>query len=98
MKAYLWNAERAGEKLRAVRMQSQMTSYDVANFLGCSKSIINYYENGTKTPTPLVMAALASLYQVSLEDLFFDLLEKEDVEFEKDEDGDDDYEDEEETT
>lgn len=92
MKAYLWNAERAGEKLRAVRMQRGLTSYDVANYLGVSKSIVNYYENGTKTPSPLAMAALATLYQVSLEDLFFELVEKEDIEFETN--GDEDEEDE----
>ena len=92
MKAYLWNAERAGEKLRAVRMQRGLTSYDVANYLGVSKSIVNYYENGTKTPSPLAMAALATLYQVSLEDLFFELVEKEDIEFETDGDEDEEAE------
>lgn len=93
MQTYLWIPERAGEKLRAVRMQRGLTSYQVAEFLGCTKSIINYYENGQKTPTPLTMAALATLYQVSLEDLFFDLVEKEDtdgIEYEEDENGDED--------
>ena len=74
MKVYIWSAERAGDKIRALRAQKGKLLREVAEGTGISRQMVGYYENGEKMIPPTAMAALATYFQVSLEDLFFDLV------------------------
>ena len=71
---YIWDAKRTGEILRSLRAKSYKSAEQVAKDIGVSKQTIYAYEVGDKTPTPQNMAALATYFQVSLEELFFDLI------------------------
>ena len=53
------------EKLRALRLQSQLSQKEVAKRLGVSPSIVSAYENSERTPSVEILLALASLYKCS---------------------------------
>ena len=71
---YVFDKERAGNILRSLRAKTGKTAEEVADDIGVSRQTIYAYEVGKKTPTPDNMAALATYYGVSLEDLFFQLI------------------------
>ena len=90
MKVYIWSAERAGDKIRALRAQRGLLLREVAEGTGVSRQMLGYYEQGRKMIPPTAMATIASFFQVSLEDLFFVLVNGEDYDgtyYEEDEDG-----------
>ena len=90
MMVYVWNAERAGDKMRAIRSQKGLLLREVSQATGVSRQMLGYYEQGKKMIPPTAMSAIASFYQVSLEDLFFDLVNGEDYDrtnYEEDEDS-----------
>lgn len=71
---YVWNPERTGNILRSLRAKTGKTAEQVADDIGVSRQTVYAYETGDKTPTPANMALLATYYQVSLEELFFELI------------------------
>ena len=71
---YVFDKERAGNILRSLRAKTGKTAEEVADDIGVSRQTVYAYETGDKTPTPDNMAALATYYGVSLEDLFFQLI------------------------
>lgn len=56
-----------GERLRAVRKESQMTQSEFAEILGTSKQVISRYEKDQAEPTIRVVQRFAEKLQVSVE-------------------------------
>ena len=54
-----------GEKLRKLRKESGLTQKQLADRLGLAKSIVNYYENGSRYPSYDVLVKLARIFHVS---------------------------------
>ena len=59
----------AGERLKGVRTQRQMTLTAVAAETGISKSTLSRLENGQRRPTLEILLALSGTYRVPLDDL-----------------------------
>ena len=53
------------ERLRALRLEANLTQKDVADTLGISRPAYTYWEKGEKVPTPDKLPALAKLFNVS---------------------------------
>lgn len=53
------------EKLRALRLQNNLTQKDVANRLGISASVVSSYETFERSPSLETLLALSSLYHCS---------------------------------
>lgn len=56
---------------RLIAARGDRTRQEVADALGCSLSAISMYETGMRVPRDSIKIALASLYNVSIEDLFY---------------------------
>ena len=54
-----------GEKLRKLRKESGLTQKQLADRLGLAKSIVSYYENGSRYPSYDVLVKLARIFHVS---------------------------------
>ena len=54
-----------GERLKALRKQKNLTQKELASLIGVKNSIISFYENGDRSPSPAVIIKLASLLHVS---------------------------------
>jgi transcriptional regulator with XRE-family HTH domain len=68
--------ERFGEKLRALRVQHDMTLQELANELGlASHSYISELEAGKKIPTAEFVLNVARLFDVTTDELLKDELE-----------------------
>lgn len=53
------------DKLRALRLQNNLTQKNVADRLGISASIVSAYENAERVPSLEALLALSSLYRCS---------------------------------
>ena len=53
------------ERLKALRIQNNMSQKEVAARLAVSPSIVSGYEVGTRTPSLQILMALASMYGCS---------------------------------
>lgn len=71
MLRYVYDLKTAGDKMRLCRERMGLSIQEVANRLGKGLNTVADWENGKKSIQPAQMADLATLYQVSLEDLFF---------------------------
>lgn len=61
-----------GEELRDLRKQRGMTLLDVAERIGCTKSLISHYEHGKASISVPQLIKLCEIYQVP----YVDVLEK----------------------
>jgi len=59
------------KKLITLREKMQLTQQEVANKVGVSVSAITNYEVGNRIPKDNIKIKLASLYGVSVEEIFF---------------------------
>lgn len=59
------------EKLRTLRAMVAQTQQEVADALGISRSALNAYELGQRTPRDEVKLRIANYYGVSVESIFF---------------------------
>jgi transcriptional regulator with XRE-family HTH domain len=56
-----------GSQFRSVRKEKKLTQKQVALGLGMSEQQYQQYEYGTRTPSALILIALADYYNVSLD-------------------------------
>lgn len=65
----LKNPKTIGEKLRQLRILNNYLQKDVANLIGISRAMINYYECDKRVPTTNSIKLLANFYGVEVEEL-----------------------------
>ena len=53
------------ERLKALRLEANLTQKEVADILGISRPAYTYWEKGEKAPTPDKLPALSKLFNVS---------------------------------
>ncbi|WP_270314755.1 MULTISPECIES: helix-turn-helix domain-containing protein [Streptococcus] len=53
------------ERLKALRLEADLTQQEVAEKLGISRPAYTYWEKGEKAPTPDKLPTLANLFNVS---------------------------------
>lgn len=56
---------RFGERIKELRKNHGWTQAQVAEEIGVTKSVISFYENKDRSPSPEVLVKFAELYQVS---------------------------------
>ena len=54
-----------GEKIKALRTAAGMTQTELARRLSITKSVVCYYENQERTPSPDVLIQLAYIFHVT---------------------------------
>lgn len=54
-----------GQRLRDLRKQVQLTQKQLAELVGVKNSIISFYENGDRIPSPEMIVSLAKVFHVS---------------------------------
>ena len=54
-----------GNKLKTLRIQSNLTQAQLAAKLGLTKSVISAYENGVRMPSYEVLVAIARIFKVT---------------------------------
>ena len=60
-----------GERLIAARTQAELSPVAVCSKCGISAEALRGYETGKRLPRDSVKAALADLYQIPIQQLFF---------------------------
>lgn len=60
------------ERLKGLRIKSKLSMAEVAEKLGVTTQSVFYYENGSRVPRDEVKKQLATLYGVTVGELFFD--------------------------
>lgn len=55
------------EKLKTLRINSNLTRQQVADRVGVTMAMVSFYENGDRLPSLKVLVKLASLYKVSVD-------------------------------
>jgi len=55
-----------GENIRKYREHNSFTQEELAAFLGCSREVISYYENGSRIPKVELLNRMADLFGVEL--------------------------------
>lgn len=58
-----------GTQLRKYRKLNRYTQDDVGKYLNVQRQTYSNYERGIRTPDPKTLAALASFYQITLDEL-----------------------------
>lgn len=54
-----------GKTLKELRMQHGLTQQQLAFQLGITKSVVSYYEQQERSPSPDILVKLASIFHVS---------------------------------
>ncbi len=54
-----------GGKLKALRVQANLTQQQLADKIGVTKSVVSYYELQERYPSPEVLKKLAQIFHVS---------------------------------
>lgn len=54
-----------GQRLKDLRIQAGLTQQQLVWQIGTSKSVISFYENQERIPSPTVLIQLASVFHVS---------------------------------
>lgn len=54
-----------GNTLKTLRMQNNMTQFQLSQKLGLTKSVISAYETGLRMPSYDVLIAIANIFKVS---------------------------------
>ena len=62
-----WGAETVdfGKTLKQLRTQSKLTQQQLAERIGVTKSVISFYEQQERSPSPEVLIKLAAIFHVS---------------------------------
>jgi len=58
--------EMIGANIRKYRKHNLLTQKDLADFLGCPREMISYYENGSRNPSIDVLNKLSDLFGIEL--------------------------------
>lgn len=64
-KVMLLMESKFGEKIKQLRKKKGWTQAQVADEIGVTKSVISFYENKDRSPSPEVLIKFAELFQVS---------------------------------
>ena len=54
-----------GTTLKELRKRNKMTQLQLANLLGITKSVVSFYENRERTPSPEILVKIASVFHVT---------------------------------
>ena len=54
-----------GHTLKKLRTQAGLTQQQLAIQLGITKTVVSYYEQHTRTPSPEILVKLANIFHVS---------------------------------
>ena len=54
-----------GTTLKELRKKNKMTQLQLANLLGITKSVVSFYENRERTPSPETLVKIASVFHVT---------------------------------
>lgn len=54
-----------GKRLKELRTQAGLTQKQLATQIGTSKSVVSFYENQERVPSPTVLVQLAAVFHVS---------------------------------
>lgn len=54
-----------GKRLKELRTQAGLTQKQLATQIGTSKSVVSFYENQERIPSPTVLVQLAAVFHVS---------------------------------
>ena len=54
-----------GKRLKELRTQAGLTQKQLATQIGTSKSVVSFYENQERVPSPTVLVQLATVFHVS---------------------------------
>lgn len=65
-----------GKKIKTLRLAKPLTQNELAGILGVSKSTMSNYERNISTPDPDTIIKLASYFNVSVDYLFNDGMDK----------------------
>lgn len=69
-----------GKRLKELRTQAGLTQKQLATQIGTSKSVVSFYENQERVPSPTVLVQLAAVFHVSTDFLLgIDNTEKLDI-------------------
>lgn len=76
-----------GKRLKELRTQAGLTQKQLATQIGTSKSVVSFYENQERIPSPTVLVQIASVFHVTTDFLLgVDNTEKLDISGLNDED------------
>lgn len=64
------SAKEIGERL--LKLRGERTREEVSNAIGVSLSAVSMYENGDRIPRDAIKIKIASFYQKSVQEIFFD--------------------------
>lgn len=56
-----------GQKIRALRLEKEMTQQQVASRLGVTKSVVSAYETSLRMPSYDILRRIATLFGVSID-------------------------------
>jgi len=59
-----------GENIKRYRVHNSFIQQELAEFLGCPREMISYYENGSRAPGVDVLLKISDLFGVELAELF----------------------------
>lgn len=54
-----------GNRLKTLRIQNNMTQFQLSQKLGLTKSVISAYENGLRMPSYDVLIAISNIFRVT---------------------------------
>lgn len=54
-----------GDRLKELRLQNGLTQKDLGDRIGVTKSVVSYYEQQMRTPSPEILIKLAALFHVT---------------------------------
>lgn len=56
--------------LKEIRLNNDLFQIEAAKLLGIDHSTLSAYENGTRTPSPEMLAKMANIYGVEYNEIF----------------------------
>lgn len=54
-----------GDRLKELRTQNGLTQKELGDRIGLTKSVVSYYEQQTRTPSPEILIKLAAIFHVT---------------------------------
>lgn len=66
------DAKQVGEKIKSLRQERKMSQQEFADAIDVASSTVSMYENGERIPRDQIKLAIANLFGVTVDYLFFD--------------------------
>ncbi len=66
------DAKQVGERIKSLRQERKMSQQEFADAIDVASSTVSMYENGERIPRDQIKLAIANLFGVTVDYLFFD--------------------------